>query len=146
MMEAMRFSVAPDNIKVTISNPGPVTSNWFERMEDESASSKSERPTLLADKMTEVERGILQNYRNAHCQSAESCAESIADVIERERIKRVDQGKVDVQFWNGTSEEMDKTVSNVKRYPSGFDGPVYEGMWNMAFSIAKAAREAPIGS
>jgi hypothetical protein len=146
MMEAMRFSVAPDNIKVTVSNPGPVTSNWFERMEKTESEPDAKISALLANKMTVVERGFLQNYRNTSCQSTESCAESIVDVIEREGAKRVDQGKVDVRFWNGTSEEMETTIANIKRYPSGNDGPAYEGMWNMAFTISKVARGAPNAS
>ena len=139
MLESMRFSVAPDNIKVAVSNPGPVTSNWFERMEKSEGDTK-EKELTLQEKMTIVERNMLSNYRDNFCQSAESCAASIVDVIEREYTKKIDDGNPDVCFWNGTSDHAQETVAGVKADPTGHTGPAYQGMWKMAYGLAQAAK------
>jgi short-subunit dehydrogenase len=140
-MEAMRYSVAPDNIKVAIVNPGPVSTGFINRYKREEAeiTLDGREPATLVSKMSERYSNALAG-RLAVGQSKESCAESIVDVIEREYPKRVDEGQASVRFWNGTSDSAENIIAAVKCDVTGCESAVYRDIWKSSLELADAVR------
>jgi hypothetical protein len=142
LMEAMRYSVAPDNIKVAIVNPGPVATgflNRYKREEAEINNNDGKGAAMLASQMSERCTNVLAG-RLADGQSKESCAESIVDVIEREYPKRIDRGQASVRFWNGTSDSAENVIAAVKCDVTGSEGAVYRAIWKSSSEVADAVR------
>jgi hypothetical protein len=143
LMESMRYSVASDNIKVALVNPGPVATQFIERYkrEQEDARVQSTGKPGLAARMSQRAAHNLEG-RLAGGQTRESCAQSIVDVIEREYPKRVDGSENSVRFWNGTTESADEVIAAVKCDPSGCEGPIYRKTWKTAADLADSVRGA----
>jgi hypothetical protein len=139
-MEGMRYSVAPDNIKVALVNQGPVASNFANRYESEATEvcGADDKPSLVArmSKLAAERLGV--ELRDG--QSNESCGESIVAVIERELPKKVDNGHEWVTFWNGTSEFANEVITGVKCDAAGYSGPQYSKTWKTAFELADTVR------
>jgi hypothetical protein len=140
-MESMRYSVAADNIKVCVVNPGPVATDFISRFQREEPKSNPDSEVLtLPYAMTAASVKHLEQ-RIAGGQSAASCGDAIADVIEREVVKTVSIDEHGgVVFWNGTSDAARQVIRDVKHNPDGYSGPVYEAAWQTASKLASTAK------
>lgn len=156
LLESARYTLAAENVAVCLVNPGPVQTRFLERFAKEGEKLRRADKSANADAApnpreeaagTAAEPAALP-VRNLAArmgggQTAEECAASIADVIDRECGKRVDgSSPPDVRFWNGTSPTAERIVSDVKRYPDGNSGPVYEACWSLVGRATLATLEA----
>lgn len=137
-MESLRYSVAPDNIKVCLANPGPVDTGFIGRYHREKPRPDGEGPEL-AHKMTAKGLKVLEG-RLANGQTAESCGDFIADIVESNYALRISEPGSKAHFWNGTSEEARHICSAVKSDVTGYTSEIYKNAWNLAFDLAKRAR------
>jgi hypothetical protein len=131
-MEGMRYSVAPDNIKVALVNPAPVASSFVNHFEREAAENcgRDHKPSFFS-RMAEL--------------AAEGLSKSIAEVIQRELPKKIDKGQEWVTFWNGTSDRANEVIAGVKCDATGYKSPQYSKKWKTAFELADAVR-ADVGN
>jgi NAD(P)-dependent dehydrogenase (short-subunit alcohol dehydrogenase family) len=140
MMESMRYSVAADNIKVCLVNPGPVATNFFEQFKGkETKSEPGAEGATLAHRMTAASIKRFEQMSD-RAQTAASCGKVVADIVVREAAKAVsghDHGGV--TFWNGSTDYASQLIQSVKCHPDGHSGPIYEQAWQTASDLAKAA-------
>jgi hypothetical protein len=144
-MEGMRYSVAPDNIKVALVNPAPVASSFVNRFEREAAENcgRDDKPSFVSRMAELAAEGLSKKLSDG--QSDESCGESIAEVIQRELPKKIDKGQEWVTFWNGTSDRANEVIAGVKCDATGSKSPQYSKTWKTAFELADAVR-ADVGN
>lgn len=135
-MECLRYSVAADNIKISLINPGPVNTHFVSRSHGEQPQSDAERESL-AHKMVREGYKYLEK-RVASGQTAHSCGIYIADVIERDYRLHVVDANSAAHFWNGTSKESRTVCETVKGDVSGRSSDVYRTAWDLAFDLAKS--------
>jgi hypothetical protein len=140
LMEGMRYSVAPDNIKVALINPGPVASNFVNRYESEATEvcGADDKPSFVARMSKLAAERLSAELRDG--QSNDSCGESIVEVVERELPKKIDKGQEWVKFWNGTSESANEVITAVKCDATGYKCPQYSKTWTAALELADAVR------
>eukprot|EP00177_Eucheuma_denticulatum_P002211 GFKZ01003956.1.p1 GENE.GFKZ01003956.1~~GFKZ01003956.1.p1 ORF type:complete len:308 (-),score=25.80 GFKZ01003956.1:980-1903(-) len=141
MMDSFRYSVQLDNIKVVMVNPGPTNTSFSQRFKEEmnDASRWEDLNTPrghVLKRMTEwfVDR---VNERNSQGQSSQDCASRIVEVIEREVVRRVDDGVGRSVFSNPTCAYGDSLLGDVKVCKQGNRGPVHDTWFQDSFNLAK---------
>lgn len=144
MMDSFRYSVQKDNVKVCIVNPGPTRTPFSKRFGAElipGQRPEGEAPPLSV-RLTEHYVKVVAD-RNADGQTPQECAEAIADVVDREFPKNIDDGSKRAAFWNPTSEYGKAVLADSKVFTDGVSGPQYDAFYKQSFEILdKLQKEA----
>lgn len=126
MLESYRYTVFKENIKVAVVNPGPTTTKFPQRMDQETKDAIKVNGDKHFQDIVTVEQSFRSSLLNriSSGESAESCAKAISNVVDNVIDEDVTKGKL-VKFWNATAEYGEKIIDEVKRIPDGISG-VYE--------------------
>lgn len=157
LMESFRFAVEGDNIKVVLVNPGPVDTEFGNRIVSETAvqcqrvpkpqtetetgsESKTDGVELASCHRVATAWAKIMHHRNATGQPVRECAAEIVAVIERDMDRYIADGRDFAPFRNPTAAQGRFLVDDVLKRPDACTG-VYAERFEVARDVVKCNRE-----
>lgn len=136
IMDSYRYAAQADNIKVIIINPGPTVTPFSKRFVEEWKPSEKAAADVssLHVNMTNHFVNVVRD-RNMSGQDVADCGEAVADIIDREYAKKIDDGSARPTFWNPTSDYGRHILNNTKAVVDGNTGPAYEENFTEALKL-----------